>query len=155
MAHKVTGAAPLPIFFGLDLDPTRLRSLLPSCTWEDGAEADTWMDSAVRQHFPLAANSAAFAGECNQTSFIQERGGEGLEPRPRPPALKAAAASYTQQKRNPETLPEQSLMSLQVLEEIFLPFKFLPLLANITCLTPLHEFEKISAPLYSLQHSLL
>lgn len=51
----------------------------PSCTWEDGAEADTCMVLSGNIS-PLEANSAAFAGGCNLASFIQERGGAGLEP---------------------------------------------------------------------------
>lgn len=42
--------------------------------------------------------------------------------------------TYTQQKRNPETLPEQSLRRACKSLWRFFAFKFLPLLAIITCL---------------------
>lgn len=47
----------------------------------------------------FTASSAASAGGSTETPIIEPRGGKGLEPRPRPPVLKAAS-SHSTRKRN-------------------------------------------------------
>lgn len=84
-----------------------------------GAAADTWtVHSDNFSPIKLTANSAAFVGECNQTSFIQERGGERLESKPQglPVLSPRRPPSTPTEKEITETLPK-SRTSLHVLIE--------------------------------------